>query len=165
MPKENVLSAELSEADFAAMKDAIQVFKDKLPFLTNLTPQERQAYPKMGDKSLGFVKTALGYAKDFDDLVPPYLDVEEFEKDMKLVKMLSALAREINMLAEGLDDTIMLAGSEAYRAALVYYRSIDIARKLNLPGTDTIYEDLRDRYPRRRKPKPKASTNEALDKT
>ncbi len=151
MPNENILSAELSESDLAALKDAIQLFKDKLPFLVNLTPKERRAYPKMGDKSTAFVYKALDYAKYKEVLVPAYLNVDEFEKDLKLVKSLKALAREINMLAEGLDDTAMLAGSEAYKSALVFYRSVGSARKLNVPGVDSIYEDLRDSFPTKRK--------------
>jgi len=151
MANENMLSAELSPSDFAALQDAIQVFKDKLPFLINLTPLERRAFPKMGDKSMPFVHMALDFAKGNAGLVPPYLNVAEFEKDLKLVKSLTELAQDINMLAEGLDDTIMLAGCEAYKSALVFYRSIKTAKEMNIPGIDTVHESLRKSFPTRRK--------------
>lgn len=40
----------------------------------------------------------------------------------------------------------MLAGSEAYAAALSYYNSVKMASKLNVNGAKAIYEDLRKRF-------------------
>jgi len=43
----------------------------------------------------------------------------------------------------------MLAGSEAYAAALVFYRAVRNAKVTNYPGSDTIYADLSERFPGR----------------
>jgi len=40
----------------------------------------------------------------------------------------------------------MLAGSEAYVAALSFYNSVKQAAKLNVPEAKTIYEDLKKRF-------------------
>jgi hypothetical protein len=103
----------------------------------------------MGDKTVAFVSKALAYAKENPMLCPPYLNVAEFEKDMLLVESLDSVLRPLTAIAEGLDDTTMLAGSEAYAAALIFYNSVKMASKMNIPGTDAIYNDLSARFPGR----------------
>jgi hypothetical protein len=49
-------------------------------------------------------------------------------------------------LAEKLDDTQMLAGSEAYITALAAYRNFDAAAKAGIQGADTIYNHLKERF-------------------
>lgn len=117
----------------------------------NLTAAERQASPKMGDKTVAFVSKALEYANENTTLTPPYLDIAEFQKDMDLIQQLQAVYRPLSVIVEGLDDTIMLAGSEAYSAALVFYKSIRIAKELNVAGTTLIHDDLKVRFPGRGK--------------
>ena len=41
----------------------------------------------------------------------------------------------------------MLAGSEAYTAALAYYQSAKTAAKRKIPGAEVIYRDLAERFP------------------
>ena len=45
----------------------------------------------MGDKSFAFVQKCLQYSKENPDLVPPFLDVAEFEKDVKATETLRSL--------------------------------------------------------------------------
>lgn len=44
------------------------------------------------------------------------------------------------------NDTIMMAGSEAYIAALMYYNSIKRVAAENVPGAKAIYDDLKVRF-------------------
>jgi hypothetical protein len=53
---------------------------------------------------------------------------------------------------------MMLAGSEAYIAALAYYNSVKQAAKMNVPGARAIYDDLSKRFPGR----PKLDTAKAV---
>jgi len=57
----------------------------------------------------------------------------------------------------------MLAGSEAFGAARLFYSSVNMARKLNVPGTDAIYQDLRKRYPGRTTPSPEVTPTDSDD--
>lgn len=162
MANENQLSHELNAQDLKEILNALQLIQTKLGFLVNLTPEERQAYPKMGDKTVAFVGKALEYAKDNQEFVPNYMDMQEFEKDMNLLGQLQKILRPIRKLEEGLSDTIMLAGSESYTAARVFYNSVKNARELNVTGVDTIYQDLQERFPGRG-PSKVVSTEEAGD--
>ena len=47
MPYHNI-SAELSNSDVAQIKDAIDTIQKKMPFLVNLTTEERRRLFKMG---------------------------------------------------------------------------------------------------------------------
>lgn len=61
MPYQNI-SAELKPDEKNAILDLIQQITDKLPFLINLTQEERIQIPKMGDKTVAFVEKALELA-------------------------------------------------------------------------------------------------------
>jgi hypothetical protein len=41
----------------------------------------------------------------------------------------------------------MTAGSEAYQAALVFYKSVKKAAAQDVPGAKTVYEELKTRFP------------------
>ena len=41
---------------------------------------------------------------------------------------------------------MMMAGSEAYNAALVFYNSAKGASRVNVPGSEAVYSDLQQRF-------------------
>ena len=57
---ENQISASLTPANRQAVMDAIATIKDKLPFLVDLTTEERRTLPKMGDKRLDICHHDMG---------------------------------------------------------------------------------------------------------
>jgi len=142
MASENVVSIVIPAEDVAAVQDAIKVIEEKLkPHLVALQPAERKELPKMSDKTAPFVEKVLDYAESDAEFAPAYLDVPELKKDLDAVGMLTLVARPIEQLSEMLNDTIMLAGSEAFVASLAYYNSVKQAAKMNVPGAKN--------YPRR----------------
>jgi hypothetical protein len=40
----------------------------------------------------------------------------------------------------------MVAGSEAYDAALIFYNSMKGASRVNVPGSQAVYNDLQQRF-------------------
>ena len=146
---ENKVSIALEAEVIANITAAIDTISTNLPGLVNLTDDERQTIPKMGDKTLAFVSKALEYANQNQELVPPYLDVAEFAKDVTAVTRLQQVLKPLQQLVEKLDDTTMLAGSEAYTAALVFYTAVKGAEKAGVPGVKTVSDDLQARFPGR----------------
>jgi hypothetical protein len=53
----------------------------------------------------------------------------------------------IRQLDENASDTEMTAGSEAYQAALVFYKSVKMAAAQDVPGAKAVYEELKTRFP------------------
>ncbi len=145
MPYQNI-SADLSEDIRRQVLDLIQNINDRLNFLINLTPDERQSLPKMGDKTQAFVAKAIELAKMNPTLVPPYVDISEMEKDYNLAMKLKDIVTQVQSLSEKLSDTYLAVGSEAYLTALAFYNSAKAAAKMNVPGTNVIVNELSERF-------------------
>lgn len=144
---ENRVHIQMIEADMTAIQDAINVLNSKLsPILKTLDAQERRTLPKMGDGTEPFVEKAIDYAKANPQFMPPYIEVENMEVDFVSVQALNSILRPMRQLMDGLEDTIMLAGSEAYVAALSYYNSVKMGQKMNMPGAEAIHTDLKKRF-------------------
>lgn len=156
----NRISLKLSDADRQAIEAAIQVVWDKLtPHLVALTPEDRGGLPKMGDKTIAFVRKAAEYARADQALRPSYLDMDEMDRDLGTVELLNRLQRPLAQIAANLDDSIMAAGGEAYAAALAYYQAVKGAARARVPGAQPIADDLAQRFPGRgagRKPQAQA---------
>jgi len=148
---ENRISIAINDEAIANITAAITTIEQNLPKLINLTVDERKSLPKMGDRTLAFVSKALEYTKQNSQIVPNFMEVAEFEKDVTAVTALSKVLIPLQQLTEKLDDTTMLAGSEAYSAALVFYSAVKGAAKAGVPGMKTVYDDLQVRFPGRGK--------------
>ncbi len=120
---ENRIDAVLSDADKTDILNHIKQIRLKLPFLVDLSPEERQSLPKMGAKRRSFVTDALTLAEQDDSFLPRSFDVTEMRKDVELTESLAPIVVAMTQLAELLDDTYTLAGSEAYSGGLVVYQS------------------------------------------
>jgi hypothetical protein len=119
---ENRIEASLPAADLADVLAAFDTIKAKLPFLQDLSPEERKAMLKMGDKNLDFVTKALELASQNQDFLPRSFDVAEMKADVDLLLALVPVMTRLQPLYDLIDDTYMLVGSEAYAAALEVYR-------------------------------------------
>lgn len=148
---ENRISVAISAEAIANIMAAIATIEQNLPTLVNLTADERKSLPKMGDRTLAFVGKALEYTKQNPQVVPNFLETAEFNKDVDAVTALNKVLIPLHQLTEKLDDTSMLAGSEAYMSALVFYNAVKGAAKAGVPGMKTIYDDLQSRFPGRGK--------------
>ena len=126
---ENRVSAQLGEAERQAVFAAIQTIRQKLPFLIDLTPEERRALPRFGDKSRGFVEQALQVAEQNPDILPRTFDAGEMRNDVELFAALSSVNAALSQLSELVEDTLMAVGSESYAAALLVYQFTRAAGK------------------------------------
>jgi len=126
------------------------------PFLINLTPDERIQLPKMGDKSVPFVTKGAEYLRIPSTPAPPYLNPEDLVVDINAFETIRQIRQIVQPIADMLDDTMLLCGSEAYVAVLAFYTYLKGAAKMNVPGAKTIYDDLSTRFPTRPTKKEKA---------
>jgi hypothetical protein len=104
------------------------------PYVVALTPAERYELPKVGEKTISFVEKAYDFAQQNPNLVLPYLDMAAFGTDFGDAYGLWTLVSSIRQLDENTSDTEMAAGSEAYQAALVFYKSVKMAAAQDIPG-------------------------------
>ncbi len=153
MPYENI-SAEITQAQYDAMVVKLNELKALLTFLVNLTPEERQALPKMGESKQPFVTKALQYAQSFPQIAPPFINLAELTKDRGLALTLIQFIQLVKPWLQAIEDTEMAVGSEAYVAALAIYNSAGQAAKANVPGASAIYADLKTHFEQSSTPPP-----------
>jgi hypothetical protein len=153
---DNRLSANLSQTDREVVMQAIATIREKLPFLIDLTPEERRYLPKLGDKSRAFVTKALEVATQNPDFLPRSFDVDEMRRDVELFEALYPVLLSLTQLQELVDDTFIATGSEAYTAALAVYNYAKVSG--NITGLDAVIDDMGRRFTRKpRKTQPQAS--------
>ena len=150
MPYEKI-SKVLSDEEIQALDQDITNLNEKISaFAINLTIKDRKTLYKMGDRSLAFVEQALKYAHTHNEFVPPFLNVEEFQKDWDLARQLKDLLKRVEPVMEKLSDTYMAAGADALSEALSYYDAAKAAAKASKPGSDVIVAELKRRYDRKK---------------
>ena len=144
---ENRIHLELSDDERTAINDALGVLNNTLaPKLKTLTPDERRKLPKMGDGTEPFVFKSVEYAKNNPEFLPSFVSAEALDTDITAVDVFKGYVRQLRQLVNSLDDSIMLAGSEAYVAGLSYYNSVKQGLKIGAPGAESIYTDLKKRF-------------------
>jgi hypothetical protein len=152
MASDNRISLDITPAKKAAIVAAVAALKAELAGVTiNLTKDERSTLPKIADKTLAFDEKCKAYMSARPELVPGFVDGAELAKDRKLIDELLPCLRELSPICEGLEDTVSLAYTDVYLADLSFYQNVKQAAKRGTPGTDTIYDDLKQRFPGRPK--------------
>lgn len=155
MSSKNRISAVITPDQMKKSTNAIVAFKANLSnaLTVSLEPEERRRMLKMGNKTLTFVEKTLEYARHNPNLVPIYMDLEEAIKDYELASSLYDIFQQLNTLITSIEDAGMVAGSEAYEAALIFYHTVKGASRSSVPGSRAIYDDLSQRFPGQRKAK------------
>ncbi len=152
MSTKNQISIEIPQAVIDTVTQKLQECKTILaPFLQGLTAEERVSLFKMGDKTVATVQKTKSYVDTNPEFVPAYMDKTEFLKDEAVVTTLSPLNNLAAQLSSDLNDTIMLAGSEALQSAMLYYGQVKEAQSKGIVTAKPIYDDLSQRFTRKGK--------------
>jgi hypothetical protein len=142
----NRIDTVISDADLATVNGAIDTIETTLSFLIGLTVDERIQLPKINVANKSFTQDAINAVVNNGTMLPAYLNQTAMQKDMNLYNQLDKLAGRIRQVLEKIDDTQMLAGSEAFVAALTAYKLFSAAAAAGIPGSDAIYDTLRERF-------------------
>ncbi|MDR0714310.1 MAG: hypothetical protein LBF89_08650 [Bacteroidales bacterium] len=128
------------------------------PYLHTLTTDERVKLLKMGDKSLALAEKTAEFAAVNPELAPKHFDLEELKTDLADVSILRSLHNRAQQIADEIDNTMMLAGHEAYTQSLSFYNSAKQAVHDGVPGAKTVFEELKERFLGRRTSKTSKET-------
>jgi hypothetical protein len=121
------------------------------PYVTSLTNEERKTIFKMSDKSQAFVQKVDTYTDTNPQFVPSFLNVEDLKIDFNNNAAIAPVLKLAEQLYYNLNDTGMVAGSEAFKGSLMYYNNVKQADKNGISNARSIYEDLQKRFPGRPK--------------
>lgn len=147
------IHATLTQADRDAIADAITTIQKHLPFLIDLVAEERSSLAKMGTKTRSFVAQALEVASRNPDFLPRSFDLEKMRRDLELFQDLNSILMSLKQLQDMVDDTCMLAGSEAYTAALTVYNYAK-TNGSNMHGLEPIVNEMREYFKKSKKTTP-----------
>ncbi len=154
MSQDDQISLRISETEMATISTAIETLRSTLmPHLRTLAIKERHKMLKLGDKSIAFVQRSFDYGVQYKHLVPGFLAMEAFGLDLKATSTLQQMLGALEPIMEALDDSLMLAGSEAYEGALMFYQSVKGAAKAKDANAKMILDHLSDQFqkaPRRK---------------
>jgi hypothetical protein len=150
MSVENLISVSLTEEEqgniIKALDQMEAILKGKV---INLTPEEKQLYGRVGDKTENWIEKVKMWIDQKPDTVPFYLDLPEFRRDLEYRNLMKPYLARLKMLVESMTDTSVLLGQDIYNFALSYYRNIKLVSKANVPGASEIYADLAKKFPGR----------------
>ena len=140
----NKVDAVFSDKDKAEFMAAAAVMRDKLSFAVGLSAKAKGQLSKIGRKSQTFTEEALDLAAQHPELMPGFLNTEDARRDLDLFIALTPIVQVLSELYALAEDTQTIAGSEAYAAARVVYKSAkDHGQGM---GLDDVIDDLSLRF-------------------
>jgi hypothetical protein len=151
MPYQNI-DASLSAADIQAVKDAFAAVLNKLPFLVNLTTDERKSTFALGPDRLSFVKNAATAAAGNPGILPASFGVAAFQRDVDLFEALTELGTLADSVTSQIDDTRLAVGGEAMQEAIQVYNYVKEAAK-TAPGLKPVADQLGEQFQKTSKAK------------
>jgi len=139
----NVVSYTITDEARQASDTATEALMTQLkPTLLSLNDGDRRALPRIGAKHEVLITKALHYARTNPELLPGFIDVEEYQRDVDALQILTPYRQALGQLLQMLDDTIDQARSEGYAAGLAAYQMSKTGAKLNQPGAMAVRDDL-----------------------
>ena len=122
----NLISTSIPDKDLSEVLKAINFINDKLPELVTLTDEEAVALPKMNKNTIEFVVENLKKAETHPELIPDDVEIEEVKKDVELIKSIQKILRPLKSLERKLEDSALIAGSEAYLPSIAIYNAMKV---------------------------------------
>jgi hypothetical protein len=144
MPIDNIISINFTEEEKKEIDKAVATL-DKIlsKKMINLTPKEKQKYSRPRESFYNWIQKVLMYIDQAPEMTPPYLDVEELKKDLNNYDLLHGYFLRLLSIQEGLEDTSLLIWKEIYDAGITYFRNVELASQSNVPGSTTVFDDLK----------------------
>lgn len=139
----NVIVDVLSDQLMLRLTAFLDQIAADLPFLTNLTGDERQTVQSIADGRLPYVRKCLKYCKSHRlkiGMTPENL--AELVAIDKLFKQLSKLMTKMDVLRYSLGDTQKQVGANAFRLCRAAHLQMEIAYANGKPGMERILEDM-----------------------
>ncbi|HMV62260.1 MAG TPA: hypothetical protein PKE01_02945 [Rhodocyclaceae bacterium] len=149
---QNLISVHFSDADIAALDDAIGTLERIFASFLELTPEDRRTLAKMGDKSEAFCRQTLVVLAQNAQMIPPSFNLAEAQNDLAALDLMRPRFTRLRQILGKVEDTETALGSDILSAALEGYAFAKVFGKG--AGLEALREAMSARYTR----KPKAPT-------
>lgn len=146
MPYAN-LTPVFEETDLQLAQQDLLNCQSRLPFLVNLTYEEKTSYLRLGASTSAFMLKTLIHYQNNPHLHLSYLPLAEWQNDYAVYRRLEALLLQMQSLEEAISDTLTALRMENVNAGLTFYKMVKAASTQNVPGIDSILDDLKPMMP------------------
>lgn len=140
-----VFTDEEKENAKQALVTLLAIITHKAPVLSN---DDRRAYGSVAELNKLKINKSRTYIKQFPELVPSFIDLNEFERDFQT----RVEAEELIILAEDalrrLTDMKIMLDYDNYQDVLAFYRSVRYSANEKIGNAVTVYRDLKQFFPR-----------------
>ncbi|QSA98937.1 hypothetical protein [Methylococcus sp. EFPC2] len=157
----NRINASLTQENIDAALALVNSLLQQLPFLIDLSPDERKGMVKFGEKNRSFVVKAGALAAQHPEILPGGFSLEDMKRHVNLVETLYPIQLALANLLGKVEDTYYAAGSQAYTAALHVYTYTKAAHVANGALEDAL-DDLGRRFIRRSRTTDKSTAGQAV---
>ena len=148
MALDDLISLEFSEAEVTKIDQSLTDIETVLAGkVIALQPEERNQYGRVAESTQVWISKINGYMASKPELVPAFINVAEFDKDLKARMAIMPRIARLNAVVNGMEDTAILLGTDLYNSAIAYYRNIKLLSQQNVPGAKMIFEDLAHKFP------------------
>ncbi|QAR31153.1 hypothetical protein EQP59_07310 [Ornithobacterium rhinotracheale] len=165
MSKQNLISVVFSSDDLQKIDQALNTIAEVLKGkVHNLSAEERKQFGRIAEQNKLLVNKTKDLMEQYPQLVPAFLDKEEFDRDFSARQAIEKRLLHLEHLTEQLSDTKILLDNDNYSDALIFYRNVRYLSGEDVPGSTIIAKELSQFFPRTRKKnanKPNDSTPEA----
>ena len=149
MAFQNLISIAFTEAELQSIDKALADIATALAGKTvNLTPAERQQYGSIAEQNKLFVNKAKVLMEQNPQHIPSFMDKTEFDKDYDARVQIEDRLQMLKGLTEQLSDTKVVLDHDNYFNALSFYRNIRFLSKENIPGSTSLYEEMKQFFVR-----------------
>jgi len=131
MARTNKISADFTAANKDAVLLKIKELKETMPFLVNLSVEDRKRLKGIGTKNLDYVQKCLEGALAFPDEMKKSFDINEFKRDVTLFNNLLGVQIACLSLLELVDDSMKAAGIDAMTSSSEVYGALKASAKSN----------------------------------
>ncbi len=135
------ISESISPEEKAAIIADLESLKLKLPFLINLTPEERQKLRKMGAVRTSYVQDVYQASVSNKSALPQGFSLEEYGKDLQLYRDMEEIMSFMLPLFEGMESTIIALSSELMKQTDQCYGHLKVEAKKN--GNQFLSETIK----------------------
>jgi len=144
MAGENLVSIKISDETLTEIRDLLTQLDTKLgSVVIALSAEQKKTLPKASTRLLPFVNKVVQQMETKPEIIPSFVSSDELKIDVEAVNTLTEIINRLNQIIEPLNDTIILCGSEAYKASLKIYGHVKEQAKANVPGAQAILDDLK----------------------
>ncbi len=139
----------MAAEDLTSADGAQTTLETVFGFCRSIPADKRKRLFKLGDQTVAFAYQILELAKNNADLLPRNLDLAAIERDMIAWEQLSDRSLRMRQLAERMEHTTMLVGSDFLGGTLATYKALQLNGKA--AGLESVLADIGQRFLRKRK--------------